>query len=181
MAFVFTPHPDDLEMLLRIRRYLIGYRHTNGWTQEELSARINGSKYSASDLEKGGFDWHLSRLQAWPVPFGLRLHVTPCFTQPMETSEMLFEAIEADPLVSTYAAMMMEQRSQWQTWQRLYLCAYLVKARELQGITHPQLGRRLAIAASSVSSWERGTENMRLLRLLNHARALGGRIMLEVA
>lgn len=177
----YTPHPDDLEMLLKIRRYLIGYRITNGWTQEELSARINETGRSAERLENGPFDWTLTRLQMWPVPFGLKLHATPCFHErPAGTSETWEEIIEADPMVSAFRTAMHETK-QWQAWQRMYLTSYLKVAREVQDISTAELGARMGITSGAVNKLELHGDNVKLIRMLNHARALGGTIRLEVS
>lgn len=174
MAYSYTPHPDDEEMLLRIRRYLIGYRITNGWNQHELSKRINDSTHAAHALEKGGFDWTLRRLQRWPEAFGLQLHAIPCF-------ELWEETIEGDEEVSSIQTMLCSADGVMRhTWQRMYLTSYLKVAREVQKITRAELGSRLGITAGAISAWEISSDNVRLLRLLNHARALGGRIELKI-
>lgn len=183
MAYSYTPHPDDEEMLLRIRRYLIGYRVTNGWNQQTLSKRINDSTHAAHTLEKGGFDWTLRRLQRWPEAFGMRLHAVPCFRdRPPGTSEMWEEIIEADEELSSIQAMLRTADGVMRhTWQRMYLTTYLKVAREKQKITRAELGSRLGITAGAISAWEISSDNVRLLRLLNHARALGGSIQLDIS
>lgn len=177
MAFKYVPHPDDEEMLLRIRRYLIGFRVTNGWTQEQLSRRISNTTHAVWGLEKGGFDWGLQRLQNWVYAFDLRLKAVPLFFD--LTYEACIEVDQDQAVSSTQAAM--EESDDWRSWQRLYLTAYLKAAREAQDITRAELGARMGITAGAVSAWEINAVNVRLLRLLNHARALGGRIELSLS
>lgn len=182
MAFSFTPHPQDEQMLLDIRRYLIGYRITNGWTQQELSQRINGTTHAALSLEKGGFDWGFTRLQDWPIPFGLKLQATPMFCSRVDDSSQVWsEVIEEQPIIKIYEAALRESLDDARAWQRMYLTTYLKVAREKQGISRPELGRRLGITPGAISSYEIHADNVRLVRMLNHARALGGRIMLTVS
>lgn len=183
MAYHYTPHPYDEKMLMRIRRYLIGYRITNGWNQVDLSKRINGTIHAAHRLETGGFDWTLQRLQRWPEPFGLRLKATPSFTGRVpDTLEMWCEVIDADPGLQQLEALVRStDGEQRQRWQRMYLTTYLKVAREAQKITRAELGSRMGITAGAISAWEATSDNARILRMLNMARALGGRIQLEVA
>jgi len=183
MAYHYTPHPDDEEMLLKIRRYLIGYRITNNWNQVELSKRINGTTHAAHRLETGHFDWTLQRLQRWPEPFGLRLHATPSFTGRVpDTGEMWCEVIDTDPGLRQLEALVAASKDDFrQRWQRMYLTTYLKVARETQKITRTELGSRMGITAGAISAWEASSDNARILRMLNLARALGGRIQLDVA
>lgn len=173
MAFNYIPHPDDEKMLMNIRRYLIGYRITNGWTQADLSQRVNGTTHAAITLEKGSFDWGLKRLQDWAHAFDLRLTAIP------QMGRLINEMVEADPSVTAFKAAM-EGQDEWRPWQRMYLTTYLKTAREVQRISRPELGARLGITAGAVSSYEIHADNVRLIRLLNYAQALGGRIELTV-
>jgi DNA-binding XRE family transcriptional regulator len=181
MAASYSIHPDDEQMLLKIRRYLIGYRITNGWTQEELSHLINGTTHTAARLEKGGFDWHLPSLQQWPIPFELKLKATPVFEgRNDETYELWSEIIEAHPLISTLQAALTQPLDNWMDWQRTYLTTYMQVAREVQGVARKQLARKMQITAGAISTWEINADRVRLVRLLNIARALGGTIRMEL-
>lgn len=181
MAFTYIPHSDDEKMLMDIRRYLIGYRMTNGWNQAELSQRINGSNSAAITLEKGNFDWGLRRLQKWVAAFDLKLYAVPLFTGRVPgSSKMYGEKIDEDPVVYMLGSAA-NMRDDWQMWQRMYLTAYLKAAREIQNISRPELGARMGITAGAISAWEIHADNVRLIRMLNVARALNGRIELSVS
>lgn len=168
MTQVYPMHPDDEKMLLPIRRYLIGYRITNGWTQADLGKKLGGGVFT---LESGDFNWHLSRLQQWVLPFGMRLVATPLFDQ--------HETFQADPRVSPLWDLA-NNSPQWPMWQRAYLTSYLKVAREMQGISPQQLGNKLGITAKALRNWEAEADDVMLAKILSHARALGGRIHMEV-
>lgn len=180
MTNTYPIHPDDNEMLLDIRRYLIGCRVTSGWTQEELSLKINGTKGCVYGLEKGpDFQWRLSRLQQWPQPFGLRLSAQLVFDwgpDRQEDVDKLMSFIQRDRFVRVFS----EMSEQTPEWQRSYLVAALRAARQCRGWDQAELGRRLGVSAGAVSRWEIVGDQVMLPKLLAHARALEGRLHLEV-
>lgn len=184
MAKTYPIHPQDLEMLTDIRRYLIGHRITNGWTQAELSRRINGTEGGVWALEKGDFQWRLSRLQSWMIPFGRKLIATPLFPGLVSldggSRETWQDVIDFDPRVEPLRVAA-EQSEQWPVWQRAYLTSYLRVAREVQGITQDQLATELGISKKAISHWEVDSDEILLLKMLAHARALGGTIKLAVS
>lgn len=167
MTQVYPMHPDDEKMLIHIRRYLIGYRVTNGWTQVDLGKKLNGGVYT---LESGDFNWHLSRLQQWVIPFNMKLIVTPQFD--------MHEEVEADPRIGPLRSAM-DGSGQWPMWQRTYLTSYMKVARERQRISPQQLGDKLGITAKALRNWEAEADDVMLSKILSHARALGGTIKLE--
>lgn len=173
-------HPDDMEMLLVIRRYLIGYRITNNWNQERVSKMLGfASSGFISNLESSDFQTHFDRMQRWPEAFGLTLQVNPLFMQdhPDPEFKILSQAINAREDVAPFYAL----RDKSHQWMRTYLVAFLRGARLEQGITQEELGGRLKISKKAVGNWERDTDNMMLPKLLEHARVLGGSIWLGVA
>jgi len=176
MQVKYVAHPEDEQMLTSIREHMIKLRRAQGWNQVELSRRINGSTHAAGGLEKGDFDWHLSRLQQWVIPFDLMLKVTPMFP-PEQHEQVLF-----DPEVNPFYELQLKpgDNKNWPMWQRAYLVAYLKRMREELGITRAQLGAKMGVTAGAISTWEINGGNVRLLRLLNLSRALGSRILLEV-
>jgi DNA-binding XRE family transcriptional regulator len=169
-------HPYDHEMLMDIRRYLIGYRITNGWKQEDLSQRMNHTKGAVYALENGGFNWRFNKLIEWPKPFRLELNVRLELSEHLDSGEMLGEVVEADPIVSVYEQL----RHKDSAYQCAYLMAALIKARELKGMTRAQLGRALGISAGGISEREISTDNPMLPNLFAHVRAVGGRLHVNV-
>jgi DNA-binding XRE family transcriptional regulator len=190
MTAVFPVHPDDVDQLLKIRRYLIGYRITNGWTQQELSQRISGmtGKGWVYDLEGSKtWQWRFSRLQDWTVPFGLRLKARlrfsgalvddpPVYGDPDEQRDLTF-AIDSHPEVAPMLSLSLKQEA-WRTWQRMYLTSALSVARRELGISTADMGVRLGVGASAVRNWENVANEIMLPKVLAYARALGGAIEL---
>jgi transcriptional regulator with XRE-family HTH domain len=174
-------HPDDAAMLMDIRRYLIGFRITNGWTQEELSQKINGTKGAVWPLESDPhFQWRFSRLQQWANAFGLKLSAELVFDWgPQEelAAVRLTSFVRRDQFVKVFA----ELADTDPRWQRSYLIASLKAARQGRGWDQGELGRRLGVTAGAVSRWEMDGDQILLSKLLTHARALDGRLMLQVS
>ncbi len=177
MTTVFPVHPDDVEQLLVIRRYLIGYRITNGWTQMDLSMKINGTKGMVWDLESSTtWQWRLSRLQEWTMPFGLMLEAQVCFPGNLELWQKVSEHPEVQPLLS----LSLKKDGAWPMWQRAYIGAALSAARRLQHISSDAMGKRLGISGNAVRSWESSRDEMMLPKVLHYARALDGIVTLTV-
>jgi DNA-binding XRE family transcriptional regulator len=173
MTAQFLVHEDDVEQLLQIRRYLIGYRHTNGWSQWDLSMRINGSRGTVYDLESNDtWQWHLSKLQQWPVPFGLRLRARLTFAQG-DTEHFVHAHPEVAPLFA-----LSQDRGAWQKWQRMYLTSALRIARKHLGISCHQLADRVGVTRKAVSNWEATADDVLLSKMMFYARELGGCIEL---
>lgn len=176
MTTQFPVHPDDVDQLMRIRRYLIGYRKTNGWSQPELSEKINGTKGMVWDLESNStWQWRLSRLQEWPVPFGLRLGARVTFA-----SREVDQHIHAHPEVAPMWGLSRDDNTSWAKWQRIYLTSALTVGRKYLGITTSELGQRLGITYKAVLNWEAVADDLLLPKVLHHARALGGWIRLRL-
>lgn len=178
MGFIFPLYPDDQEQLLKIRRYLIGFRHTNGWTQSDLSKMISGTEGEGwvYDLESNvGWGWRISRLQAWPEPFGLRLEA-----QVMTLQRSMDARVHADPKVAPLWTLSRKGDGDWKTWQRAYLTSALQVFRQLKGISSIEAGRLMGTSKSAVNQWERGGDEIMLTKTLHYARVLGGFIRLEL-
>jgi DNA-binding XRE family transcriptional regulator len=168
----FPVHPDDVTQLIKIRRYLIGFRHTNGWSQVFLSRLINGTDSIVYDLETNPtWQWRLSRLQSWVLPFDLRLSAQFKFDDDPD----LEQRVQSHPEVAPMLALS-HTRGAWPKWQRIYLTSSLTVARRELGISTQQLGERLGIGRKAINSWEAGADEVMLPKLLRHARILGGRI-----
>lgn len=177
MTAQFPLHPDDEKELLHVRRYLIGFRITNGWTQKELSPKINGTHGMVYDLESNEtWQWRLSRLQNWVLPFGLRLTAKLSFPDELRGVE---EMVQDDPEVAPLFHLA-TSGDKWPYWQRLYLTAALTAARKHQDISREELGNRLGITRKAVWGWESTANDVMLLKVLHHARVLGGWIDLEL-
>lgn len=179
MGFIFPLHPDDIEQLLKIRRYLIGFRKTNGWTRGELSKMINeNDEDRVRALEASSeWGWRFSRLQAWPEPFGLRLDARLWMLGDLAHWNM---EIHGSPDVAPLYSLSQQDSGDWQMWQRAYLTAALRKARQVQGISGPQMGERMGLSPSAVNSWEREADQVTLSKVLHYARLLGGFVKLEL-
>lgn len=176
MTAQYPVHPDDVEALLKIRRYLIGYRVTNGWDQPELSMRINGSKGTVWDLENSTtWQWRLSRLQSWLMPFDLRLVAELRF--PDDETGQLEEAVESDPEVAPMLALA-RTKGAWPKWQRIYLTSALAVARKVQGISTTRLGEMMGVGRKAIHTWETVSDEVMLPKVLRQARVLGGMIEL---
>lgn len=176
MTFQYPLHPDDEKQLLRIRRYLIGYRITNGWTQPQLSQMINGTAGTVWNLESDtSWQWRFSRLQGWPVPFGLRL--TAVVRLP---SKRVHAHVHAHPEVTPALSLSQGERDP-QLWQRIYLTSTLVVARRHLGISTAEIAKRLGITRKAVSNWENVADDLLLCRVLHNARMLGCHIELGLS
>lgn len=175
MTAQFPVHPDDVEQLLKIRRYLIGFRVTNGWTQPELSVKINGTKGMVWDLESNDtWQWRLSRLQGWCVPFGLRLGAKVVFA-----SKAMDKAIHAHPEVAPAFALS-QAAGDWGGWQKIYLTSALAIGRRRMKIRSHVLGERMGVTRSAVWSWECAKDDLMLPKVLHHARCLGAYVKLTL-
>jgi DNA-binding XRE family transcriptional regulator len=169
----FEVHPDDVRQLLKIRRYLIGFRKTNGWSQPQLSQLVSGTNGIVWDLEANqSWQWRLSRLQAWCIPFGLRL-----------SAQLTFDATDVDEDIHDHSEVapmyaLSRKPGAWPRWQRIYLTSALTVARKQLGVSTDELARRLGITAKAVWGWEANSDEVMLPKILQHARVLGGRIML---
>lgn len=174
MAVKYKAHPDDEQMLMEIRQQMIKARRARGWNQVTLSRLINDSTHACWGLENGDFDWHLSRLQQWMIPFDHRLQATPMFW-PRD-----HDLVHYHPEVHVFQELWELHSQNWPMWQRAYLVAYLSKMRERLGVTRGELGARMGVTGGAIGTWEINGGNVRMLRLLNIARALGGTIELKV-
>jgi len=171
MSTQFPVHPDDVQQLLKIRRYLIGFRKTNGWSQPQLSQMINGTAGMVWNLESDlTWQWRLSRLQGWPVPFGLRL-----------TAKLSFDAEDVDEAINAHGEVapmyaLSQTGDAWGRWQKIYLTSALTVARKTLDVTSSELADRLGVTVKALLAWESSPDEMMLAKVLHHARALGGRI-----
>lgn len=168
-------HPDDVEQLLKIRRYLIGFRITNGWTQKDLSRRIGDAEGTVYDLEASQtWQWRLAKLQAWTVPFGLRLKAYLRFDDELYwVEEAVHDHLEVSP-----AFTLSLTGSAWPKWQLIYLTSALSVARKELGLSGGEMASRLGQTRKAVTNWEAAPDNVMLPKLLHYARALGGFIEL---
>ena len=174
MTATFALHPDDEKQLVRIRRYLIGFRKTEGWNQKEMSIRINGTEGMGWDLEYNQtWQWRFSRLQAWVAAFDLRLTAELRFDDDPDLECRVREHPEVAPLIG-----LSHTGQNWPMWQRAALTSSLAVARKEKGITSEQLAATLGITRKAVNNWEGMANEVLLTKLLFHARALGGRIQL---
>lgn len=167
-------HPDDVEQLLKIRRYLIGYRKTNKWTQGDLSKMISGTEGEGwvYDLETNpDWNWRMSRLQAWPEPFGLRLEARVMF--PAHT---LTRRVNGHPEVAPFYELACKGTGLYKQWQRAYLTAALRIARLDQGISGASMGKMLGCTRGAVNSWEREADDVMIPKVMHYARTLGGHV-----
>lgn len=172
MTIQFPVHPDDVEMLLKIRRYLIGHRITNGWTQHQLSQMINDSAGTVYSLESDdSWQWRLSRLQKWVMPFGLRLEAKVFLR-----SVALTKQIHADPEVAPLWQLSRRDGTEWPMWQRTYLSSCLVVGRKKMGISSQQMARMAQVTRNAINNWERVADEMLLPKVLGYARVLDGHI-----
>lgn len=170
-------HPDDLEQLLRIRRYLIGYRKTNGWTRAALSQMISGTDGRVYDLESNTtWQWRFSRLQAWPVPFGMRLDVKLWFPDNPYLDKRVHEHPEVAPMFA-----LSKGTGHWQSWQRNYLTSALRIAREDLCISTAAMGKKMGISAKGIWRWENTSDEVMLGRVLGYARLLDGFVDLKIS
>lgn len=184
----FPLDAEDVEQLLRIRRYLIGYRITNGWTQQELSRKINSTRGMVYDLEASQtWQWRLSRLQEWPVPFGMRLDAELVF--PI-TADMSYDVVEGqhavsmalieDPVVHQLWELSCGKVG-WQTWQRAYVTAALAFARRFMGISAQRMGHQQGVSAKAIHGWENVASEPMLPKVLRYARGLRGEVRLKLS
>lgn len=170
-------HPDDIAQLMKIRRYLIGYRKTNGWTQPELSQMIKGADGTVQELESSlDWQWRFSRLQAWPVPFGMRLDAKLCFPDDAGLGKRVHLHPEVAPLFA-----LSKGAGAWQSWQRNYLTSALRIARKEQGISTETMGKFLGVTAKGIWRWENVSDEVMLGRVLRYARLLDGFVELKIS
>lgn len=173
MAVSYPVHPDDALALLKIRRYLIGYRITEGMTQIELSRKVNGTEGVVHDLEANTtWQWRIHRLQDWCDAFGLRL------TAMLWISPTINVKMSRDPVVSQLYLLSKSDSEVWKMSQRAYLTAGLRAARQFKGIRTVDLGIRMGCTPSAIRNWERDSDQIMLPKALHYARILGGHIEL---
>jgi len=176
MTTTFPVHPDDVAMLMKIRRYLVGYRVCNDWSQPDLSMRINGTKGAAYDLEHSTrWAWRFSKLQAWAAAFDLRIKVRLIFDHDFG----LEQRVEEHPEVAPFLALA-RTTEPWQKWQRIALTSMMKVARTEQGMNTTELAERLGVTRKAVSDWEALSDEVLLSGVLHRARALGGRLHIEL-
>lgn len=176
MGMIYPVHPDDVEQLLRIRRYLIGYRYTEGMTRQELSVKVNGTNGVVHDLEVNTtWQWRLRRLQDWCAAFGLRLDAT------IRMGTTIDKRIHDDPVVNQLYALSRSGGDVWKMSQSAYLTAGLRRAREIKRIRTIDVGKAMGTTASAVRNWERDADSIMIAKALHYARVLGGYIELGLA
>lgn len=176
-------HLDDVEQLVKIRRYLIGYRITNGWTQAELSQKIAATKGNGwvYDLESNpNWNWRMSRLQDWTQAFGLKIQARAWVGLDRHDAAHLNRDIHDHPEVAPLYALA-EQAQAWPKWQRAYLTSALTIGRKQMGISAEQMGDRLGVTAKAIWNWENTSDEIMLPKVLAYARALGGHIKLSLS
>lgn len=172
----FPLHEDDKKALMKIRRYLIGFRKTNGWTQPQLSQMINGTDGGTWNLESDeNWQWRMSRLQDWTVPFGLRLEVRLCFPDDPD----LEARVHGNPVVAPMYAMS-KGTGDWRQWQRFYVAQALSQARKELDISAEVMGKFLGVTAKAVRAWEASADEVMLAKVLRYARLLSGHISFEL-
>lgn len=176
MTAQFPVHPDDIDQLLKIRRYLIGFRKTNKWNQSHLSRLVNGTDGTVWDLESNTtWQWRFSRLQEWPVPFGLRLDARLRFPG----NPNLEKHVHSHPEVAP-AFTLSQGCSGWQSWQRVYLTSALGIARRQLKVRPHQMAERIGATSSAVWNWEAAGDEILLPKVLHYARALDGFVELKL-
>jgi transcriptional regulator with XRE-family HTH domain len=175
MTAQFPLHPGDLRQLMQIRRYLIGYRKTNGWTQPELSQMINETTGMVWLLESDQtWQWRLSRLQGWCTPFGLRLDA-----KLQLDDDHMNQRVHRDAEVAPLYALSQDS-SAWKKWQGMYLTSALSVARRKMGISMQEVADRLKVSARAIGNWEASASELMLAKALLYARALDGYVHLEL-
>lgn len=168
MGMTYPIHPDDEQQLLRIRRYLIGFRYTEKMTQIELSRKVNGTEGVVHDLEANpSWQWRLVRLQDWCAAFGLRLEAT------LRISPTVDRRIHDHPVVGQLHKLSRGGQL-WKSSQRAYLTLGLREARQAKHISAGMMGRKLSCTASAIRNWERDADQIMLPKALHYARMLGG-------
>lgn len=174
MGIAYPVHPDDVQALLKIRRYLIGFRITNGWTQMELSRKVNGSGGIVYDLESNTtWGWRLNRVQNWCSAFGLRLEAT------LRIGTTIDQKVHADPEVAPFYLMSRSDNGDvWKMFQSAYLTAGLRAARQAKHIPASVMGAKMGCTASAIRNWERDANSIMLPKALHYARVLGGHVEL---
>lgn len=171
MTAQFPVHPDDIEQLLKIRRYLIGYRHTNEWSQPQLSQMINATDGGVYDLETNQtWQWRWSRLQEWGVPFGCQLRARFWLPDAPQTND----EVHYHPEVFPFYQLSVGSSNAWKVFQRSYVTAALRMARRAQGITTDALGLKLGCTAKAINNWENASNEVMLPKVLHYARAING-------
>lgn len=174
MGRQYKIHEADAAQLVKIRRYLIGYRKTNGWTQPQLSQLVNGTDGMAWELESNEtWQWRFSRLQDWMTPFNLRLTAVLRFPDDPD----LEARVHAHPEVAPAFALSCNNAS-WKHWQRLYLTSALSVARKELDISSETMGKFLGVSYKAVWNWENTANEAMLCKILQYARLLDGYVQL---
>lgn len=176
MAVSYPVHPDDALALLKIRRYLIGHRLTNGWSRTELSRRISDTNGMAQDLETNmSWQWRMPRLQDWCAAFDLRL------TARVTVGPVIDKRVHEDPMVAQLYAMSQAEGEVWKMSQRAYLTAALRTARHEKNVAPGYLAAQLGCTDSALWNWEREADRLMISKVLHYARILGGRVDLGLS
>jgi DNA-binding XRE family transcriptional regulator len=176
----FPLHDDDIKVLMDIRRYLIGFRKTNGWSQPVLSQMINLTDGTAYNLESDDkWQWHLSRLQNWTTPFRLRLDAKLCFDVGDGADQDLEDRIHAHPMVAPMFSLS-RASGDWKKWQRVYITTALQTAREELEVSVEIMAKYMGLNPRAIVAMEAMTSDVVLPKALHYARKLGGRISLSL-
>ena len=174
MGTTYPVHPDDIKQLMRIRRYLIGYRITEGMNQTQLSQKVNGTNGIVHDLEANQvWQWRLSRLQNWCGAFGLRLDAT------IRIGPVIDRRVHEDPEVAPlYQLSRSGSGDIWKVFQTSYITAGLRSARRAKNFPTSVMGHKLGCSSSALKNWEASASRIMLPKALHYARMLGGYIEL---
>lgn len=168
-------HEDDHRELFRIRRELVGWHHATRTTQERMGTLMGIHGTSVHELETGKVKYRLSTLQMWAGVFDLRV-------QPVIHSWGIPQGAEVPPLREQETEMLWRMARPFEAakWVRMWVASALSLLRLRAGISPPELGERLGVAASSIYNWERTAHDPLVSKLFTYARGLGGHITFQL-
>ncbi|MEU7170344.1 hypothetical protein ABZ949_02485 [Micromonospora tulbaghiae] len=163
-------HPDDVAARRALAAELRRCRLRLGMTQDHLARILGITGEAVRGLEKRRDDsWQVMTVATRARALGRRLSLT---LTGVEVPEAVYSRAEVERLVCLPVdADVLAVR---------LLVADLVRVRLALGLTLAELGVRLGCSESGAHRRERTSEVSRLATLQQHARALGGVLVVEV-
>jgi transcriptional regulator with XRE-family HTH domain len=157
-------HPDDAKTRRQLTRTLIGLRHQQGWTQQQLGTRIGLKQSAVGEFERRANPRHVNA-QRYPAVYGMRLVAEPVG---------LPAASADDPAPHVLAAQATAaQGSQRWHLERRWIIAVLRAIREGAGVTQRQLAAVIGCAQSAIPYFESCPALMLLSTAQRYTRGLG--------
>lgn len=162
-------HPDDVEMLARLRRELAGWRVTSNMKQKDVTAKGGLGDTVVSAIERGeAGPMRLANLCKYAAVFSLAVNVNVDLDVAVSSPELdsLRNLSEASPMNGA--------------WLEAMVLSLLRHLREELEIPQQMMAAKLGLRADTLSKWELEATDPHLYRMMAYARQLGGQMILTL-